>query len=269
MTVAKYQNQAEVLFTEYVLADSLIPYTSIACGAFACKMVYDLSQLITTAHFKGYSGLTRKQQIEWNNRAVSTLHALFITVVSLYFAFWSDLFSEDQQGDLLIFRRSSSSTFVLGVSVGYFLSDLGMIFWFYPSLGGLEYVLHHLLSMKALGYALFTGKGHVYIFLVLISETTTPAINLRWYLDVAGLKKSKVYVTNGVVIFFTWLVARILLFIYLFYHFYLHYDQLEQLPIIGFVLILIVPVVVSALNLMWFGKITKGLVKTLTKKHSV
>lgn len=26
------------------------------------------------------------------------------------------------------------------VSAGYFLSDLGMICWFYPSLGGLEYV---------------------------------------------------------------------------------------------------------------------------------
>lgn len=26
------------------------------------------------------------------------------------------------------------------VSVGYFLTDLGMIFWFYPALGGLEYV---------------------------------------------------------------------------------------------------------------------------------
>ena len=26
------------------------------------------------------------------------------------------------------------------VSVGYFLADLGMIIWFYPDLGGLEYV---------------------------------------------------------------------------------------------------------------------------------
>lgn len=26
------------------------------------------------------------------------------------------------------------------VSVGYFLSDIGMIMWFYPSLGGMEYV---------------------------------------------------------------------------------------------------------------------------------
>lgn len=35
---------------------------------------------------------------------------------------------------------SSFSYNVWQVSVGYFLSDLGMICWLYPSLGGLEYV---------------------------------------------------------------------------------------------------------------------------------
>lgn len=34
-----YQNQAELFVKEYLLADPLIPYTSIAGGIFACKMV--------------------------------------------------------------------------------------------------------------------------------------------------------------------------------------------------------------------------------------
>ncbi|XP_060667658.1 uncharacterized protein LOC125418371 isoform X1 [Ziziphus jujuba] len=62
----------------------------------------------------------------------------------------------------------------------------------------------------------------------LISETTTPGFNLRWYLDTAGMKGSRAYVINGVVIFFSWLVARILLFMYLFYHVYLHYNEVGK-----------------------------------------
>ncbi|MBA0574960.1 hypothetical protein Golob_024852 [Gossypium lobatum] len=73
---------------------------------------------------------------------------------------------------------------------------------------------------------MLTGEGQLYTFMVLISETTTPGINLRWYLDTVGMKRSKAYLVNGVVIFVAWFVARVLLFMYLFYHIYLHYDQL-------------------------------------------
>ncbi|GAB4847799.1 hypothetical protein Ancab_026862 [Ancistrocladus abbreviatus] len=267
MMVADYQNRAELLFKEFILADQLLPYTSILCGILACKMVYDLSQIISVIYFKGYSGLSRLQQVEWNNRAISTLHAIFITIMSLYLTFCSDLYADDEQRGLIIFRSSPLSIFVLGVSVGYFLSDISMIFWFYPSLGGMEYVLHHFLSMTALAYSMFTGLGQLYPFMALISEATTPGINLRWYLDAVGLKRSKAYMVNGVVIFLTWLVARIILFAYTFYHIYLHYNQIKQLPRFGLFLILIAPFVLAILNLMWFGKITRGMLKTLAKRH--
>ena len=43
--------------------------------------------------------------------------------------------------------------------------------------------------------------------MVLLSEVTTPEINLRWYLDISGLKRSKAYLINGVAIFLAWLVS--------------------------------------------------------------
>jgi hypothetical protein len=39
MGIKLYQNQAELLLKEYVLADSSIPYTSIIGGIFASKVV--------------------------------------------------------------------------------------------------------------------------------------------------------------------------------------------------------------------------------------
>lgn len=267
MTIKSYQNQAEMLVKHYLLADPFIPYTSVLGGIFASKLVYDLSRLISTFYFKTYSGLTKIQRIEWNNRGISTIHAIFIAAMSLYFVFWSDLYSDRLHTGLVTFRSSPLSTFVLGVSVGYFFADLGMILWLYPSLGGMEYVIHHTLSGIAVAYAMFSGEGQLYTYMVLISEVTTPEINLRWYLDTAGMKRSAAYLINGVVIFFAWLVARILVFIYMFYHVYLHFEQVNQMHIIGFLLVFIVPSALAVMNLAWFGKIIKGLRKTLAKRQ--
>lgn len=266
MGLKSYQNQAEVLVKNYLLSDPFLPYTSVLGGIFVCKMLFDLSQLVSALYFDTYSTLTKVQRMEWNNRAVSTIHAIFIATLSLYFVFWSDLFTDHEHAGLMTFRSSQLSTFALGVSVGYFVADLGMIFWLYPSLGGVEYIVHHSLAAIAVAYALFTGEGQLYTFMVLISEVTTPEINMRWYLDTAGLKKSTAYLINGVVIFFAWMVARILLFVYMFYHVRLHYNQVIKMHIIGFLLVFVVPSALAAMNLVWFGKILKGLKKTLSKK---
>lgn len=287
--VTNNQSHVDLLLTEYSIPNSLIPFTSILCGIFASKKVYEISQLLSPTYFKVYTGLSKKQQIEWDNRAISTVHAVFITIMAIYFTFWSDLYfdNDEQRGGFLLYESSSLSSFVLGVSVGYFLSDLGMIFWYYPDLGGLEYVLHHLISMFTLAYTMFFGEAQFYAFLVLISEATTPSINLRWYFDAVGLKASKAYVVNGLVIFCMWLVARIFLFVYIFYHLFMHYEQLESFCIVcnnkyplltfihkleqisrfGFIVILTLTSVLSALNLIWFTKITRGMLKALEKKQ--
>ncbi|XP_068656489.1 uncharacterized protein [Aristolochia californica] len=267
MAMKSYGSQAEDLVKDYLLSPPFIPYTSIICSIFLCKMAYDLTQLFSSFYFKSYSGLNKIQRIEWNNRGISTIHAIFITVTALYLVFFSDLFSDNRLAGLVTFRRSAFSTFALGVSVGYFIADLGMIMWMYPSLGGMEYIIHHFLSVIAVAYSLFSGEGQLYTYMVLISETTTPGINLRWYLDTAGMKRSKAYVMNGIVIFFTWLIARVLLFVYLFYHVSVHYNQVEQLHPFGYFLVFGVPSVLTIMNLMWFMKIVKGLKKQLAKRQ--
>ncbi|GKV44263.1 hypothetical protein SLEP1_g51460 [Rubroshorea leprosula] len=267
MAMKSYQNQARVLVKNYLLADPFIPYTSILAGILACKVAYDLTQLISSSYIKTYPGLTKMQKMEWNNRGISTIHATFITAMSLYLIFWSDLFSDQQLAGLVTFRSSLLSTFGLGVSVGYFVTDLAVILWLYPSLGGLEYVVHHSFSVIAVAYSMFTGEAQLYTYMILISEVTTPEINMRWYLDTVGMKRSSAYLINGVVIFVAWLGARVLLFIYMFYHVYLHYDQVIQMHIFGYLLVFVVPLVLCIMNLVWFGKIVKGLRKTLAKSQ--
>nr|ACL52696.1 unknown [Zea mays] len=112
---------------------------------------------------------------------------------------------------------------------------------------------------------MLSGEGQFYTYMVLISETTTPEINLRWFLDTAGLKKSSAYLVNGILMFVAWLVARIFLFMYVFYHIYLHYSQIMQMHAFGYYLTFVVPSVLFVMNTMWFMKILKGVMKTLAK----
>lgn len=242
---------------------------SIFAGMVMCKTVYELTGLVSFLFFKGYTNLNKAQKVEWNNRGFSTFHALVVAVASLYFLLASDLFKDGSQEDLIINRTSTESDTILGISIGYFLSDLVMILWTYPALGGVEYVFHHGLSMFSIIQSLLSGQGHIYIFMVLFTESTTPFVNLRWYLDAAGKKKSKLYTLNGVALFLGWLVARIVLFGYFFYHMFIHFDQVKEVYPLGFYSLLTVPPVLAMMNLFWFYKIAKGLVKTISRaRHS-
>ncbi|KAL8031170.1 hypothetical protein ABFX02_13G007700 [Erythranthe guttata] len=266
MLIEYYQSKTELLLKNYVSADPFLVYTSVVIGIIGCKMVYDLSQLFSVYFFKSYLDLTNSRQIEWSNRAISTFHAVYITSMSIYFILWSDLYSDNLDRGPITLRSSILSTSTLGVSVGYFLSDIGMIIWCYPSLGGIEYIFHHVLSLVGVTYTMLTGEAQIYTYMVLVSEATTPSINLRWYLDAAGMKRSRAYIINGVVMFVAWLVARILLFVYLFYHAYIYYDQVKKMHGFGIFLTLVVPALLSVMNSIWFWKIVKGLKKTITKR---
>jgi len=46
LSFKSYQNRANLFVKEYLLADSLIPYTSVISGMLACKMVSRLQYVV-------------------------------------------------------------------------------------------------------------------------------------------------------------------------------------------------------------------------------
>lgn len=114
--------------------------SSVLSGIIACGIVYKLTAFVSRLYFKGYGKLTDAQKVEWNNRGFSTFHALFVASASLYLLLLSGLFYEDSRDELVVNRTSTLSNSTLGISIGYFLSDLAMILFHFPALGGMEYV---------------------------------------------------------------------------------------------------------------------------------
>lgn len=45
MAMKSYQDHAEVLVRDYLIADPFIPYTSMICGLLACKVVLPIFDL--------------------------------------------------------------------------------------------------------------------------------------------------------------------------------------------------------------------------------
>ncbi|CAN6468466.1 unnamed protein product [Victoria cruziana] len=247
------------------MKEQMLWLSSVFGGILICVIVYHITGAISSMCFKVYSKLHSAQKVEWNNRGFSTVHAFIVAVAASHLLLFSDLFKEDLGKGKIVDRRSTYSNTTFGISIGYFLSDLAMILWHYPALGGKEYILHHGLSLYSIILALVSGQAHMYILIVLFSEITTPFVNLRWYLDVSGEKKSKLYVYNGFALFFGWLGARIVLFIFLFKHMYDHFDQVKTVFPLGFYGLLTVPPLLALMNIFWFWKIVKGLIKTLSR----
>lgn len=242
---------------------------SMFLGILMCKIVYDLTGVVSSVFFSGYAKLDKKGKLEWNNRGFSTFHAIVAAAAAFHLLIASDLFDAASQDELIINRTSPLSDTILGISIGYFLSDLAMIIYHFPVLGGMEYVFHHGISVCAIIQALLSGQAQIYILMVLFTESTTPFVNFRWYLDTAGQKNSKLYVCNGLALFLVWLVARILFFMYFFVHLFTHFDQVKQIYTLGFYSLLIIPPVLGMMNVFWFLKIVRALIKSVTRaRHS-
>ena len=72
-----------------------------------------LFNLLLIGSFFAYVFLNQKINF---GSGISTIHAIFITVISLYFVFWSDLFSDQQFAGIVTYRSSPLSVFTMGVS---------------------------------------------------------------------------------------------------------------------------------------------------------
>ncbi|KAH7427156.1 hypothetical protein KP509_10G032100 [Ceratopteris richardii] len=263
-----FHTQLYALAGDNVWAEPVLWLSSVFIGIVACTLIYRGMKASSPRIFPAYLKLSQAEKIEWDNRGISTFHAIIVSAVAWYLIFYSGFFQHEDSKSSVVFRSSIFSQMILGVSIGYFLSDLAMIIWFYPALGGIEYVLHHFLSMTSLALSIYSGQAHLYLYLVLFSEITTPFVNLRWYLSLSGMKNSRLYLYNGLMLFFSWLFARVLLFVYLFSHIYLHYEQVKEIFPAGFYYLFIAPPALALMNVLWFYKILKGLIRTIHKTGS-
>ncbi|KAL4853815.1 Flap endonuclease 1 [Chlorella vulgaris] len=232
-------------------AEHLIVLKAAAAGCVCYLLSFRLSDVLSLRLISRYRSWAAREQLEWNGRLPSTLHALAITFITAYLFLVSSVFAKDKIGDdPFVLRTSPLSTATLGFSLGYFATDLVLLVHYYPAFGGPEMALHH-------------SQAHAYTLALLATECTTPFVNLRFLLDKGGWRQHPAYTANGMALLFSWILGRIVLFVFFFHHVWLHLGEFHLITPLSRWLIYVVPPVLFTLNMVWFNKILRGALKLI------
>ena len=208
----------------------------------------------------------------WDSRLTSTAHALLI--VALACVGGAQLLLDGgggpggegsphyPPGTLLTQRATPLTRAALGMSAGYFLTDLALILR-HPGLGGGPMVAHHVAALAALAVGGGRDEGHLYTLALMLAEATTPLVNARYFLDATGRRGHWAYLVNGLALTAAWAVVRVAGFAVFFVHLATHWDQVRALSPACQALLATVPALFGGLNLWWFGLLLRGAAKVL------
>lgn len=155
----------------------------------------------------------------------------------------------------------------LSVSLGYFVMDVIVVCR--TRISGAVVIAHHLVCAATMASALVTGYGHFHICWLLLTEITTPFVDVRWLLDKTGKKDSPLYFYNGVALTATWVLARVLLFPPYFAFIFRTWEETDGgVCTVLRSMFVVVPTFLFALNLNWFWSVSRGMYKLVVIKKA-
>jgi len=201
----------------------------------------------------------------WGASIVSTAHAIYIVYLSLVANRTIDVLNSSD-----FFRTSSESYHCNLVFMGYLCSDLILMLMYQKGMpGNVEMAIHHVTVVVC--WFIFTRDkfGYSYGLIGNLCEATTPFVNLRFFLDKAGMKNSSIYLINGIMMTVLWFLLRVVLVAWVGFRFYAMRKQIFSLPPLHISTMVLLYVVGFSLQLLWFRKIVKGALKALAgSRHS-
>ncbi|KAF0978797.1 hypothetical protein FDP41_001867 [Naegleria fowleri] len=216
-----------------------------------------------------YKTLSKRDQNEYESRVISSLHSFVVAFGGIAILFNDHVFLYDWN----ITHRSLATECLFYFSTGYMLIDLMFVLYYYPQIGGIEMVIHHVFVSTGQICLVECQIGEVLGVWVTQTEHTTFFINMRWFLDKAGMKDCSIYIFNGLMMWLVWFLVRIGYAVFNVVFFVRKWDEwmklIEERGTYGmfhFVFLTIQCVNLGYLNVMWFTKLTRGVIKALFSK---
>ncbi|XP_052774799.1 TLC domain-containing protein 4-B-like [Mya arenaria] len=204
------------------------------------------------------------KQIWWYSSALSSIHAVVVSCLCVYtLVFNWDLIQDPVWADSKVVKTTCA------ILIGYMMADMIILVLNLNHIGDRSYVLHHAASVFAYFYVTAFG---VYVFFAnfrLMAEFSTVFVNNRWMLDALGMKSTRLYFWNGVVLTAVFFACRIVTLPPCWYLIYtiIGTDGFNRTEGARYVLVLSC-IVLDTLNILWFYKLLKGVVKQLQKVDS-
>jgi len=201
--------------------------------------------------------------LDWNLRITSAVNSFLVFPFSTFALIssldWSDMYSDSYYGRLS-----------MNICAGYFIHDFCVVIYlrnYYPQI--IDFIIHHIVSIVA--FTLCEKNNALFWFanVRLLSEFSTPFVNLRWILNQLNLRQSRIYDLNRKITFYAFLFFRIIpIPIYWSVAIYNYRTQtFSNLDIPLKTILLVSGIALDILNINWFGKLSKGMNSTKNEKN--
>ena len=223
-----------------------------------------IAPTVTPVMVPKYKDLDKHKKAYLDTLLGSTIHAVILTLVTIYLLVLDDKFGEEY-----IFSRSPVGRALLRFSLGYFCSDGILIMVDSKMRKDTLSVMHHALGVFGIWLGVYyDGAAMYWIVYRFIMESSTPFVNcLNWMNAIGYPKKSPVFIVNSLLLTAVFYSCRIFIIPYHWYglYFYVYLDPsvTSIWPIIIQYWTVITFVLFDALNLIWAYRLTKGGCKTV------
>ncbi|ESO88249.1 hypothetical protein LOTGIDRAFT_219318 [Lottia gigantea] len=238
---------------------SYYPAAVVSCMVFLYLYKYT-SPNLSSKFAPKYTSLTEVEQIDWNTRFNSTIHATFVSCMCVYSLIYDeDISKEPIWADSPMVRTSCA------IVVGYMTCDILIMTIHYKKIGEAFYFFHHGASMYAYFYVMTYGVLPYFANFRLMAEFSTPFVNQRWFLDKLKYSKtSKIFMLNGLAMTITFFFVRIAVMPTYWKRVYsvIGTESFKRLGHISLVLV-ITCFILDSINLFWFYKMCQGVKRVL------
>ncbi|XP_062847498.1 TLC domain-containing protein 4-B isoform X1 [Trichomycterus rosablanca] len=280
----------------------LILLIAVISFCFFQWLFHSVSPWVSCRISPGFLKLSYKQQIEWNSRTVSTLHAFLVGLFCLYILFFDEAVNQDPVwGDPTLVKIN------VGITTGYLISDLLLIIYFWRAIGDKFFVIHHLAALYAYYFVLVSsllsssrmgrqdgkemtegeqqccliekalarkGQGMLPYFanFRLLAEFSTPCVNQRWFFEVLGYpKSSKLNIANGVLMALVFFMVRISVMPVYYSRMYSVYgtEAFYRVSFGGRSAWIFSSFCLDIMNVMWMHKIARGCYRVLRSSQQI
>jgi len=205
---------------------------------------------------KFYQTQGREQKLDFNARVTAAIHASVVFTMALY-----NILAVDDFVYTDVYSTNSLARLCLQLSGGYFMSDIiicRQLKEYYPE--ATQYLIHHIISIGGISLALRDNAAIWFVCCRLLTELSTPSVNLRFILILLKKEKTLLFVMNENFGYWAFVVSRPLLSPVFWYCTLTHWNNqlfwnLDPLLLAFWI---ITAGGLDALNIMWFKTISIG-----------
>ena len=216
-----------------------------------------------SSFYKEYTFLSVDSKIDWNSRVLSFIHATVVFLLATTTVFTWDFPNHFVGGHQFSFNT-------VAITTGYMAADMILMLVYKKKIGAsLGMYVHHISALSCYAICLLKENMVYFICFKLITEGSTPFLNLRLMASILNKKNSKLYKYNGLMLIAVFFLCRILVIPFFYYQVYKAMNTTvykAAFPGLKRYVLICLSFAIDALNLFWFEKIVKGALKYFINK---